>query len=431
MVDLQLINYVLNTKDYSIITLNNLDVTYFPNYAEQFEIIRKHYEKYHIVPDKATLLDHRNEQGKYPFEHFDFMEVNESTKFLVEKIKEEALFVKSVNVMKEFGNLAQEDSRRAVEYLQSKIPTLTSSLECKGLDIIHNTDLRFNEYLEKTKDINNGYYSTGFPELDEIFGGWDKTDELAVISARTGVGKTWWAIFFLMVLVVKYDLCVGLYSGEMSKNKVGYRFDTLYSNMSNYLITHGNSNIKSLYETLLKDKIEKLKGKLIVITPEDFGGIPTVAKLKAFCENNNLQALAVDQLSLIADARNARQANERLANISTDMKVMQNELKIPIFEVSQLNRTKVEEDGVDARQLSGSDRIGQDATTIIALEQKPEGLLVKIVKARNGKTGDKLLYDWDIDKGKFTFIPTESDATKGKYNESTRSKFKDKSDNVF
>ena len=39
MVDLQLINYVLNTKDYSIITLNNLDVTYFPNYAEQFEII--------------------------------------------------------------------------------------------------------------------------------------------------------------------------------------------------------------------------------------------------------------------------------------------------------------------------------------------------------------------------------------------------------
>ena len=431
MVDLQLLNYVLNTKDYSIITLNNLDKTYFPNYEEQFEIIRKHYEQYHTVPDKATLIDYRNDKGKYPFENFEFMEVQESTAFLIEKIKEEALFKRSVGVMQKFGELAQEDSRRAVEFLQSELPTLTTSLECKGVDIIHNIDLRFDEYVKKTEDKTNGMYSTGFPELDEIIGGWDKEDELVVISARTGVGKSWWAIFFLMVLVVKYDLTVGLYSGEMSKNKVGYRFDTLYSNISNFCLTHGNATVKTLYQTLLKDKVEKLKGKLIVISPEDMGGMPTVAKLKAFCENNHLQALAIDQISLVADARNGRQTFERVANISMDIRVMQKELKIPVFEVSQLNRTKVDEDGVDARQLGGSDRVGQDATTIIALEQKPEGLLVKIVKARDSRTGDKLLYDWDIDTGKFTFIPTENDATGGKYTEPARNKFKDKSDNVF
>ena len=46
-----------------------------------------------------------------------------------------------------------------------------------------------------------------------------------------------------------------------------------------------------------------------------------------------------------------------------------------------------------------------NASTVIAIQQKQEGLQLKLVKSRNAKMGTKLIYMWDADVGTFEYIP--------------------------
>ena len=88
--------------------------------------------------------------------------------------------------------------------------------------------------------------------------------------------------------------------------------------------------------------------------------------------------------------------------------------KIPIIAVSQQNREAVEENGIiDVSHIAMSDRIGQDSTCVLFLEQKDNVLTMHIAKARDATAGAKLKYAIDLDKGIFDFIPIENDALNG------------------
>jgi replicative DNA helicase len=100
--------------------------------------------------------------------------------------------------------------------------------------------------------------------------------------------------------------------------------------------------------------------------------------------------------------------NERVANISKAIKQLQVSRHIPIVSVSQMNRTKNEDDSQDTTQIGLSDRIGQDATTVIMLSRDEDKLILNIVKARDGGDGKKLTYQADLNKGLFNFIPDEN-----------------------
>ena len=88
-------------------------------------------------------------------------------------------------------------------------------------------------------------------------------------------------------------------------------------------------------------------------------------------------------------------------------------LKIPLITVSQQNREKTEEAGADTRNIAQSDRIGQDSTIVIALEKKDDIITLYITKARDGGDGKHLRYVVNLDKGLFTFLSDEKDATGG------------------
>lgn len=422
MVGLQILNYVLEKKNMDLIINNDLDVSYFPNHDKTYNYIINHYNKYKVVPDKATVLD--NCKG------FEFIEVHDSESYLIEKIREERLYLEIYDLMVNVRDLVMDDSRKALEYLVNEIPKLSKHVDTKPTDLIKEADIRFKEYLEKTKNINNtDFLTTGFKELDEILGGWDCKEELAVIAGRTNQGKSWWLYYFLLQ-AAKEGKKVGLYSGEMTASKVGYRIDTMFSHISNFALTHGNISVLNAYERHVKE-LEKIEGNILTITPKELGGIATVANLRMFAEKHGIEVLGIDQYSLMEDIQGGKTPYEKLTNISKDLKIMQVELQIPIIVASQLNRTANGNDGIDTKQIAGSDRIGQDATTILGIEQKEEGLVLKIVKARDSEVGAKLTYAWDIDKGEFLYLPTENDATGGKYTKTVRDMYENKLETVF
>ena len=91
--------------------------------------------------------------------------------------------------------------------------------------------------------------------------------------------------------------------------------------------------------------------------------------------------------------------------------------------VVQANRNGVsgaDEDGTpELESIRDSDGIAHNATKVISIKQKADGVLeMGIKKNRFGKTGGRLQYLWDIDTGNFTFLSAE-DKPKGRRQQKT------------
>lgn len=179
MVDIQIISKVLNTGNIEIIVHNGLNSDYFPNYSEEFKFLLNHYKQFNKVPDKETFLSN--------FPDFNIIQVQEADAYLLDKISEEHLYNKSVPVLKRVEDLIQNDSRKAIEYLQQELPFLTSKLRLQAKDIVKDSDERIAE-LEKRKD-GKYFITTGFKELDNALLGWQRGEDLVTVMGRTNEGK--------------------------------------------------------------------------------------------------------------------------------------------------------------------------------------------------------------------------------------------------
>lgn len=219
-----------------------------------------------------------------------------------------------------------------------------------------------------------------------------------------------WVLQKIAIEAAKQGLAVGLYSGEMTETKVGYRVDTLISNISNTKLIHGNDDIQVQYKRYIEELPNKIKGSIKVLTPSMINGIAGVTALRAFIEKEKLDILCIDQHSLLDDDRKARNPIEKASNISKDLKTLQVLKKIPIISISQQNRVNTE-NGQTTSHVAQTDRISQDSTILIFLEKKEDILTLNLVKSRDSGNGAKLQYAIDLDKGIFRYIPNNKDKT--------------------
>lgn len=405
MIQLQFLNKILSSRDASLIELNNLTSDYFCEYKAEFEFIKSHLDLYHNVPDLPTFLSH--------FKDFEVIEVLESDEYLIKALVDDynaRRMSDTFNAIKPLVISGQID--KAIDLYKRMGESLNKGVSMKTVDLLHDTS-RYDRYLDKTGNVSKYYISTGFKELDEVIGGFDRQEELATIVARTNYGKSW-VLLKCATSACEQGLRVGLYSGEMSADKVGYRADTLIGHISNGALTHGNVE----YQVEYKRYIDSLQSRfpnavLKVLTPDSINGPADVNALKVFMEKESLDILFIDQLSLLEDMRRGRNDFEKAGNIIKDLKNLQVMKHIPIICVSQQNRTESEK-GVDTTQIANSDKIGQYSTVVIFIEKKDYVMKLTLVKSRDSENGKVLTYNVDLNKGDFVFIPTGDDCIKGK-----------------
>lgn len=422
MTEVQILSKVLSSGNPSIILDNNLLEEYFPNYQEEYRFIMNHYLEYGNTPDVETFLD--------KFVEFDLVDVHENDSYLVDAIKEENFFSKLSPVINRVAEIAPADSYGAVDYLISVIPSLIQDKKKAGVDIISAAEDRYYEWVERNSGSKESFFiPTGFKELDDEIGGFSRGEELVVLLARTGNGKTW-VLMKMLESAWASGFRVGLIEPEMSYNRVGYRFDTLNSHLSNSRMIRGG-DIDGY-----KEHIEALKHKsvpFIVATPKDFSNKVTVSKLRNFCISNKLDMLAVDGISYLKDDRAVRGDNKStaLTNISEDLMSLSVELKMPILVVAQSNRGgTMYTNGPEVENIRDSDGISFSASLIISVIKKDPGIIMSTKKSRNGETGDDKTYIWDADKGTFKFVPTCGSTRSADQVEAQRRRYKD-SQEVF
>lgn len=398
MIELQILSKVLNTKQMSFLELNNITDDYFITYPEEYDFIKEHYNKYGNVPDVETFLD--------KFNNFEILDVKESDEFLISTFKEEYQFSKLVPVVQRVADLLQTDSVSAVEYLQTAMNDFKPVDFNVGMDIITDANIRYEEWQERKENPEKYMLETGFFELDEVIGGYQCGEELVVIFARTGQGKTW---VLMKSLQHNWSMGkrVGLIEPEMSVTKTAYRFDTLQSNISNKGLMRGE-DIPG-YKRYI-DNLKKHDNPFVVATPKDFGGRVTVSKLRTFVESNELDILGIDGISYLRDERYQRGDNmtTQLTHISEDLMDLSIKLKIPVLVVSQSNRGGVKDDGTpDLENIRDSDGLAFNASLVLSTRQRDPGMELSVKKNRNGITGISLVYAWDIDKGEFNYVPSD------------------------
>lgn len=427
MIQLQVLSKIIDTGNNDIVEDNLLDESYFVGYENEFNFIQSHYKEYGNVPDKATFLE------KFP--DIELVSVNETDRYLITKLREENLYYRAVPIIQQSAKLLKGDANEAAEYLLKEIRTLQPNYNLGGVDIIADAKSRYDQYIERKDHQEDWYFTSGFQELDDLIHGIQREEELFVIFARTNQGKSW-VLEKMTTHIWSLGFNVGYISPEMSANSIGYRFDTLFKNFSNKSLMWGKDDVGD-YDSYI-GSLPDYENKFIVSTPHDFQKKITVSKLKNWIQQYKLDMIAVDGITYLTDERFKRGDTKTtmLTNISEDLMLLSMELHIPVLVVVQANRTGVvDKDANDTPELESirdSDGIAFNASKVLSIRQKDSVLQIGIKKQRFGLVGGKLNYAWDIDTGRFTFIPSYDDAEKPEETESKvvdiKSRFKDKED---
>lgn len=406
MVQLQLINKILTTKDLSIIEKNGLDESYFTPYENEIKYIIEHERKYHTIPDAETFV------AEFP--DFSMFTVTESDSYLVSAIKEEKTYNDVVPVLQTAAELLKADANDAVNYLLSNLKQPKASSNT-AVDIVHEAQSRLDKYLaKKNGEYKDFFITTGFPELDDAIHGFQRGEEFIVLFARTNQGKSW-ILTKMLAHAWQTGYNIGFISPEMSEDSVGYRFDTLCKHFDNQALNFGGE--LEDYEKYIEELKEK-KNKFIVATPSEFDNNITVSKIKAFINANNLDFVGIDGMSYLRDER-ARKFDKReaeLTHISEDLINLSRELNVPIIGVVQSNRdgVKLNNGELELENIRDADGIAYSATKVISIRQHfdDSSIQLAVKKNRNGRVGGKLIYHWVPEFGTFEYIPSEENKTK-------------------
>lgn len=404
MVALQILCKCMASGNIDIIEDNQLTEEYFTEYIDEFNFIVNHYKEYGNTPDTSTFL------SKFPED--EILEVNESDRYLIDTIREEYLYYKSVPIVQHIAELLKTDANAAAEYMIHATKELNPNYNLGGIDIVADAITRYNEFIDRKEHQDEWFFTTGFPELDDLIHGIQRQEEFFVIFARTNQGKSW-ILEKIATHIWEIGFNVGYISPEMGPSSVGYRFDTLHAHVDNKGLMWGNDDVDNdLYKKYI-DELSQRKNKFIVATPSDFDRRITITKLRNWIKKYNLQAIAIDGITYLSDERGKKTDNKNtsLTNLSEDLMGLSIEIGIPVLTVVQANRNGVvDNDSDDLPELDSmrdSDGISFNASKVIALRQNKDGdLLMQIKKQRNGLVGKKLSYKWSANTGEFTYITT-------------------------
>lgn len=404
MIEELIISKILQDKSLDILKKNKLEPHLFLTEEEKIEFILKHHKKYNVVCDKTTFLE--------KFDDFEMVEVSESNDYLAHRLREAYLYKDVVPVLQKVQTLIREDSIKATQFLKEQTDLLLREHNVQvgmGYDIMQNAGDRLDDYKARVEAEGLLGISTGIKLLDDLLHGWVGED-LVILFARTNKGKSWILLFFLAV-AWRLGYKVLMYSGEMSRNVVGFRVDTLNNHFSNMGLMNGAIKLGKDDEEMgmeeYKAYIEELKSKdgFIVVTPKDFGGNkPTVEELCELWDYYGSDILGVDQISLMADGRKGETKTVRYGNISEDLFLASEHRQKPVIALAQASREsekdkKSAEETPQLHHIEYSDAVGQNATRVLSMNVIDGVLKLSIKKNRYGLVNRDVLLHWDINYG--------------------------------
>lgn len=251
------------------------------------------------------------------------------------------------------------------------------------------------------KDMSKNAVPSGLIELDDILGGFQKTD-LLIVAARPAMGKTAFSLSVARNAAVDHKIGVAYFSLEMATLQLVTRLICSEARIDAHSVRTGT--FKAEDGPRISRTAHKLSEAPIFI--DDTPG-QTVLEIRAKCRRlkaeKNIGLVIIDYLQLMSGGAGMESREREISTISRALKGMAKELNVPVIALSQLNRAV--ESRNDKRpmlsDLRESGSIEQDADNVLFL-YRPEayGIMtdadgnptegtaeIIVAKQRNGPTG--------------------------------------------
>ena len=398
----QLLNIVLETKDYSPLADNNVTDEYFVANREEYWFITSFYEKYGCIPDKESFTSQ--------FPKYEYFKVSQSIKSIVDTLREEMLFRRAVTLLNESSGIFEKDSRKGAEFLLENMDKLRIEDDFDAVDIIHNTS-RYDEWEEKKKNPEKSFIPLPFPEMKDTLFGFAKGEELFIWLAKSGVGKSQ-ILALCTEAASRNGYRVGVISPELSSSTFGYRFDSARSHLSNSAMSRGL--LMNGYGEYIK-QLSTSDEHVFIADSTHFHGEITVQTCENFILAKRLDILLVDDVSYITVPNATRmQTTERIGRVCRGLFNISAKHGIPVVATIQARRrssgeSKDGDDVLDSESIFNSYMVTQQSTRIVSINRCGEGLKFYVAKNRYGSTGKDFVYSLDMDKMHFTYCPSEED----------------------
>ena len=296
-----------------------------------------------------------------------------------------------------------EDAFDLLDLAESKIFEITESHLKKSYQGMDRAVRDALEYIEAIHSNTSKKFSvpTGFYELDEMLGGFQKSD-LVIIAARPSMGKTALALSLARNASIDHKVPIGIFSLEMSTMQLVIRLLCAEGRLNAHLVRTGKLPHEEGVK-LSKNAHKLIEAPLYVDDTPAQTVLEIRAKARRLKAEHDIGMIVIDYLQLMQGPSNSESREREISHISRSLKSLAKELNIPVVALSQLNRAV--ETRTDKRpQLSDlreSGSIEQDADVVIFLNRPEyygimknengdsnEGVAELIIgKQRNGPTG--------------------------------------------
>ncbi|AYE39429.1 replicative DNA helicase [Companilactobacillus zhachilii] len=262
-----------------------------------------------------------------------------------------------------------DDVDSIIDQSEKEIMDVSENRNHKGFrrisDVVKSSFEEIDKLYDQDSDVTG--LSTGYKDLDAMTTGLHK-DELIILAARPGVGKTAFALNLAQNAATKSNATVAIFSLEMGAESLVNRM----------LCSEGSIDANALRT----GKLDENQWNSLVVAMgslsrtnvyiDDTPGIK-MAEIRSKCrrllkESGNLDLVIIDYLQLI-EGTGQENRQQEVSVISRNLKKLAKELHVPIIALSQLSR------GVEARQdkrpmlsdIRESGSIEQDADIVAFL----------------------------------------------------------------
>ena len=237
--------------------------------------------------------------------------------------------------------------------------------------------------------------------------GWNKFDyytnggqpgDLIMVCARAKTGKSTTLTNWAVKLGIEDNIPILYFDTEMSAREQEDRILSILSGVPHKEIMNGMYCLDTEFgkaedkKKQIREAIAKMRaGSYYHIYMPNFTIEKVNAIAKKFKIQNNIQAIFFDYLkfpsSQVANLKSVQEW-QMLGYIASGLKDLAGTLKVPVYSGCQENRSNLDSDKKDERNVGGSDRILQLASKLIFLSNKSEDQIIK----EAGLLGNQKLY---------------------------------------
>ncbi len=385
---------------------------YIDRHKELFEAIVELYNLGKPV-DLVTLEDQLTLRGtlekiggiKFVVDVANAVPSTESVIFYAEIVKDKAILrslIKLANNISSACYRGDEETDDILAKAQQGIIEITQGRTTKGLVPIRRYLDESIELLDKLSQRDNTITGvpTGFIDVDRRTAGLHPA-ELIVLAARPGMGKTSFVLNLAQNAAVKYGKKVAIFNLEMPGIQIANRLLSGEAKISSERIKKGDLRDEDWGKLAAASEVLSKSGIYI----DDTSSI-TATEIGARCRKlmleQGLDLVVIDYLQLMsASGRGGGNRQQEISEISRTLKILANDLNIPVIALSQLSRSSDKEKREPVlSDLRDSGAIEQDADIVMFLHregyykedaEEPNKTKCNFAKHRNGEVGYEFL----------------------------------------